>query len=1050
MQLRKLAIGLFCAVFGLAVAASTAQAASLTILENYTGDTQGNYAPLNFYDVNHGYGDSTAGIHVELRIPNPTGTSRDITLDEISLQLHDHDESLEMILDVYSKGKLIQRVANYTDVRTSGSDLSCGGGGGFVKLRHDHHLPQNEGSDSGCMTTQTFAVGKVADGVLLTFHCRTAYCRNNPDVHMHLGQITWKITVPDEPPITIPTPSVQTLGCVDTTATSQTANLLNVSWGQPAVPIQNVSITDSTDANRWDRRYGRFWTKNLTGGTSTTGPTGFAPQTAQTTPLIFRPNTPYFVVLWNGTHLSTQVEARFTACPVIPQPATASMNAQCSTRQAGTPLSFSGQLTSIDLKGNTFTKATYYLRIKREASTAALRAFLGRPTRDDGTFVSYWIDQSLAAPTNNTLNFTWNSAQAIGSSQGNQKTLVDLETWVMAKNAAQQFTISALIETRTAGGSSLESYPAASSTVIVSDTACASGACVPVCGACAVANSPSNCPGVSCPAGTSVGVPNPVQILTPAAGAQITLNANSSFNLTWRQEPTTGANTQFVSAYRGVIYPDGAYSDPDEALDAYTSGSASNVISFNQPAARTLPATIYSKNVILTSEFLNGPLTIAIKSLNQQCPAQNSASIWTTNTNEPTATLSGGFFLNTTNSCSNTSTPLDVSGASVTANKVPGGAVAVNTTSRGFSADITPGASIYNLKLSYTSGGGTGLRCSTSCNPESGGGCVLSDVAAPTNSANFFLESYNVSHTEGWWQSFGGLIYGHAGISSNLPLDGSNNIEAECRNAPVGYCEPFISRRLDPAEPLTAGLPITNGSIPARINGWMSERLTQISAQGSDNLNKIKKENYAYFSSRFAAQLTANNVLDRIASLSDLPTGTITDGVSVAYRDGDLIIDPDSTENTWQVPAGEKRIIFVNGSLTIRQNNSNPVIDVVQGGYLAFIVKDSILIDPTVGHENPTATNPNTSIEPNISGIFIADNKIVVQKKATGDDKKFVGAGTFVGWQGVELERTFSDGDLGAYRHVTTPTETFIFRPDFLVNTPPAMRHTDLVWQEIR
>lgn len=63
-------------------------------------------------------------------------------------------------------------------------------------------------------------------------------------------------------------------------------------------------------------------------------------------------------------------------------------------------------------------------------------------------------------------------------------------------------------------------------------------------------------------------------------------------------------------------------------------------------------------------------------------------------------------------------------------------------------------------------------------------------------------------------------------------------------------------------------------------------------------------------------------------------------------------------------------------------------------------------------------------------------------------DRKFIGAGTFVGWSGVELLRSFDPGDDPTLNN-TAPTETFVFRPDFIVNAPRIVKSAQMTWREI-
>jgi len=69
---------------------------------------------------------------------------------------------------------------------------------------------------------------------------------------------------------------------------------------------------------------------------------------------------------------------------------------------------------------------------------------------------------------------------------------------------------------------------------------------------------------------------------------------------------------------------------------------------------------------------------------------------------------------------------------------------------------------------------------------------------------------------------------------------------------------------------------------------------------------------------------------------------------------------------------------------------------------------------------------------------------------STPDDNKFVGAGTFVDYGDVLLERNFEDPTgIHKARHNFSPTELFIHRPDFVVNTPTILLKPSTTWKEV-
>jgi len=78
-----------------------------------------------------------------------------------------------------------------------------------------------------------------------------------------------------------------------------------------------------------------------------------------------------------------------------------------------------------------------------------------------------------------------------------------------------------------------------------------------------------------------------------------------------------------------------------------------------------------------------------------------------------------------------------------------------------------------------------------------------------------------------------------------------------------------------------------------------------------------------------------------------------------------------------------------------------------------------------------------------VEGVYIAD-RIIIAGGLAGGDLKFIGQGTFVGWNGVTLGRSFADVN----SNDTSPTELFMFRPDFVQNVPERMTRPLYSWQE--
>ena len=80
----------------------------------------------------------------------------------------------------------------------------------------------------------------------------------------------------------------------------------------------------------------------------------------------------------------------------------------------------------------------------------------------------------------------------------------------------------------------------------------------------------------------------------------------------------------------------------------------------------------------------------------------------------------------------------------------------------------------------------------------------------------------------------------------------------------------------------------------------------------------------------------------------------------------------------------------------------------------------------------------------------MADGILQIQGQSvtTIPDFKFIGAGTFIGWENVELNRDFDDGNRGKSLNGTQAVENFLFRPDFVQNFPEELKVVSKNWHE--
>jgi hypothetical protein len=148
------------------------------------------------------------------------------------------------------------------------------------------------------------------------------------------------------------------------------------------------------------------------------------------------------------------------------------------------------------------------------------------------------------------------------------------------------------------------------------------------------------------------------------------------------------------------------------------------------------------------------------------------------------------------------------------------------------------------------------------------------------------------------------------------------------------------------------------------------------------------------------------------------------------YAGGDLTIDGAD----WSVGTGQSIVVLVNGDLRI-----NKQIRITGSGFVAFIVKGNIIVNPTVGGVW------NSSI-PVLEGIYITSPSGIFStgNSTTAGAERFVGRGTFIAG-GFALQRSLDS--VSADTH--TSAELFIYNPQLLLTMPDAMRDMPITWQEV-
>lgn len=312
--------------------------------------------------------------------------------------------------------------------------------------------------------------------------------------------------------------------------------------------------------------------------------------------------------------------------------------------------------------------------------------------------------------------------------------------------------------------------------------------------------------------------------------------------------------------------------------------------------------------------------------------------------------------------------------------------------------------------------------------------CRYYSVASPTENLNFFLKEYNLSY-DPWLQLYGGNAYASQNISVNIPDN------AFCHTA----CLPAIMLKdLNLVSSFSSGFPLAGGNtIEDKTKIHLADDRVGNGQQAFATQSKLATYSYSYFKDKVAGLL--ENYQSN--SFSNVNNGEL----AYFHHQGHLII------NDQIVVDNNKRItLFVDGNLTINNPaNNNQIISVVPGSFLAFIVSGNITFSSDVGYQPPSlypnsVFAPPSTVSPNVEGVFIANGQIIIQaNNPNTSDKKFIGAGTFVGWQGISLPRDFADDTIGKAWNNYNPTETFIYRPDLVISFPEELKGFLSNWREV-
>ena len=591
--------------------------------------------------------------------------------------------------------------------------------------------------------------------------------------------------------------------------------------------------------------------------------------------------------------------------------------------------------------------------------------------------------------------------------------------------------------------------------------------CTTACNACSTGTEVDNCSASNqnCTVGALATVPAAPNITRPSTINLAVLPTDTTILTEWTQ-----ANTTNIDYYEVIMYKQSAFATPD---DAWTNRTAGAVIRY----FATTNGNDRSATFNFPTAAIGRDLTFAIRAVNSPSGANPCAgnpvlySPWDQQAFTLLGSVSGNIYddpndLGSTANLVNTATfpsasfsvgtvgPITL-GPNINSYTLPN--VPFNPSTWGTPYVRTMVINNTDLANSY--------RCSSG-NGQGGGNtitCTKTLTYSPQAGDNFFVKRYNLAFNS-WWQVWGGSVFSTGLMNSSIPNDDTLCTVGE-------LCYPHIvaaDHNNGTVTNASAGVPISEATIDATGN-----RFSENNPPGTNNPRAPGQqtellENYAYFSAGtdigiVAVQAAAGDATQTGTEFQNsAAVQTEVQGARVSKYGGNLTLDLSTTKIS--VPANQKWIIFVPGNLRINGPTSDHsdsaqsrLIQVANGGYLAFIVGGNINIDSQIGYEEDAGNNTIAAkVTPNIEGVYIADGTLKIESRdeldTTPDDYKFVGAGTFVGWGGVLIPRKFDDDML--YRrelNITSPVDLFIHRPDFVTNSPEFMRNKpQLTWQEVK
>ena len=281
--------------------------------------------------------------------------------------------------------------------------------------------------------------------------------------------------------------------------------------------------------------------------------------------------------------------------------------------------------------------------------------------------------------------------------------------------------------------------------------------------------------------------------------------------------------------------------------------------------------------------------------------------------------------------------------------------------------------------------------------------CITCDC--PVSCSNEDHTSVTVTEPGPWFQTQEGSVVGESVVSI---------IPSSCGTSCSPACFRFLSLQGDGGTSGVVGVKnsahdLALGAGDVSQEGWLAENPFP---------KGIERSTYDYISNRLAYENLFTERKDFDCDIDGCPLPTQT-GVYQKESSGTPIYLKGGN-----ITNGNKVVIFINGDAGVKLTGN---ITVDNQSFFALMVKGNLIIDSTVTQAQ---------------GIFFSDNYIILPTSG-GTDSQFIGEGSFVGRNGILIERNLKGNN------TCKPAALFKERPDFAINLPADFAYNRSVFQEV-